>query len=194
MTSRKKRSKNLWVWFVDTCKGKTKLSKKSRMRLSGVAGLASFILTVLVFTRVHRETTVQFERTSARTEAIQAMLDSQDFGYAIMDQEGKVIEWNPALERLTHWTEKEVKEKGLGIVMSNEALFNKHLKAVSKVFGADFIGGHVSVINCIMTPHGEEDKPLPVRITVRMVQSQKGKRFAIAHVDPTNVVKEINVK
>jgi PAS domain S-box-containing protein len=187
-----KRSKKFWKILTDTLRGKKKLSKKTRSHLAGVAGIASVILTVLVFTRAHRETRIQFERATERTEAIEALLDSENFGYAIMDQEGRVIEWNPALERLTAWTEKEVREKGLSILMPPD-IYLRHAKAVSKIMGMDYLQGKVAVVNCTIEPHDGGMQPLPVRITVRTVQSKSGKRFAIAHIDPARAVKELSL-
>jgi len=177
-----KRSKSLWKHIWEAVQGKKKLTKKTRASLSGIAGVASLVLTLLVFTRAHRETKIQLDETEARTDAIEAMLDSTDFGYAIMDQEGKVIEWNPALERLSHWSEKEVKDKGLEVLMPPD-LFIRHSKSISKVMGEDILSGKVSIVNCEIKPHEEGSPPLPVKITVRTVQSKKGKRYAIAHVD-----------
>ncbi len=191
-TKTKRKVETFWHWFLDSCQNKKKLTKKQRATLSGMAGLGSAILIVLVFTKAHRETAIQLDQSEARTEAIQAMLDSQDFGYAIMDQEGKIIEWNPALERLTHYTQKEVQEKGMSVLMPPD-MYVKHTQAVNKMFGKDYIEGSKTVINCTIEPHNGESEKIPVEITIRAIQSRKGKRFATAHVDLQSNVKRVNV-
>lgn len=195
MTQKKKKRSN-WIDRVSTAFAKSmakkKVSRKTRNSLASIAGIASVTLTILVFARAHRETTTELDQTKARTQAIQAMLDSQEFGYAIMDQDGKIIEWNPALERLTHYTEKEVKTKGLECMMPPE-IYSRHKIALTKVMGSDQLKGKVAVVNCVILPHGPDEKPLPVRVTVRTVQDRKGRRFAIAHIDEKSVIKDITL-
>jgi hypothetical protein len=84
-------------------------------------------------------------------------------------------------------------EKGMGAIMP-EDLFKQHSKAVARAMGKEKVGAKVAVVNCVITPHDEGEKPVPVRVTVRMVESKTGTRYAIAHVDATNEVKEMSVK
>ena len=109
-----------------------------------------------------------------------------------MDQDGKIVEWNPALERLTHYTEKEIKEKGLECMMPPE-IAARHKMAVDKVMSSDILKGRVAVVNCTIVPHGPDEKPLPVRISVRTVQDKKGRRFAIAHIDEKNIIRDFTM-
>lgn len=192
----KKRSKSILERMQDAFKKalrSKKVSRRTRSSLASVAGIASITLTILVFSKAHRETTTLLDQTKIRTQAIQALLDSQNFGYAIMDQDGKIVEWNPAMERLTHYTEQEVKKNGLEGMMSPE-LFEKHKKAIAKIMASDHLIGKVAVVDCVILPHGKDTESIPVKVTVRTVQDRKGHRFAIAHIDEKSNIKGVTMQ
>jgi PAS domain S-box-containing protein len=178
----------VFAYVKDYILGTNKISRKARNHLAGVAMLGSLILTALVFAKAHRETRHLNMERGVKVEAIEAMLDSEEFGYAIMDQSGKIIEWNPALERITGWTQEEVKQNGLETLMVPK-MAEDHKKAVYRSMSGMLVPGKVISILCEIPSPVEGEPPIPVKVSVRTVKAHNGERYAIAHVDLQKSVK-----
>lgn len=148
---------------------------------------ASALIIIAVALRARHETIVQLEATRTVSDVIQAVLDSIDYGYAIIDEQGNLIEWNPAMERLTGWKFSELQGAGLRTVM-NDQTWAKHWAAFQKAMASAEAGKHVAVVRCEIPSHSNEHS-MPVRVTVRIVEDRNGKRFAVAHIDPAENVK-----
>lgn len=167
------------------------LSREARNHFAWMSELIAVILIIVVLSRMYRESTVQLREASARTEAVQALLDSEDYGIAIFDANGKIVAWNPALMRMTHWTETDIKEKGLEIVMSQDVII-KLRKVVAKEMGSEKIEGDVVVLECELKQ--KDDGLLPVRMTIRTVESESGIRYSSVHIDKQSTIKRITVQ
>lgn len=158
------------------------MTRKIRTRWAIGTGLLSAAVTAFAFWRVNLDTHLKLVETQQRDEAVQALLNSTEYGYAIMDASGQVIEWNQALERLSHWSKAEIQAKGLPAIMSPE-IRERHNNAVANAMQKTEESRPINVVHCSFPPSEPGEKPVPVRITVRTVQTSHGEVFAIAHVD-----------
>lgn len=165
-----------------------KMTRKTRNRLSAMLFGASALIIIAVALRARHETIVQLEATRTVSDVIQAVLDSIDYGYAIIDEQGNLIEWNPAMERLTGWKFSELKGSGLREIMNDET-WSRHLAAFQKAMASAEPGKHVAIVRCEIPSNLPGKSAMPVRVTVRIVEDRHGKRFAVAHIDPTENVK-----
>jgi PAS domain S-box-containing protein len=175
--------------YYDQCCGKmAQPTRKNRNRVAGIAFVSAAVLTLVMALRARHETIVKLGETQAINDAIQAMLDNYDIGYAIMDERQQVIEWNPALERLSGWTKDEVKEHGLKPLMDEDS-WRKHQAAFANAMQGGQIDRTV-VVSCQIPDH-RGASGVPVRITVRIVKSRNANLYAIAYVDRESKVIEI---
>lgn len=163
------------------------MTRHNRNLLSALFFASSAMIIVVVALRARHETAVQLKATRTVNDVIQAVLDSIDYGYAIIDEQGNLIEWNPAMERLTGWKFSELKGDGLRSIMNDET-WARHWAAFQQAMASADAGKHVAVVRCEIPSHSNEHS-MPVRVTVRIVEDRHGKRFAVAHIDPTENVK-----
>jgi PAS domain S-box-containing protein len=122
------------------------------------------------------------------SDAINALLNNEDFGYAITDEEGVVIEWNHALEKLSGWSAADMVGNTLERVME-DGLYETHKDALAKAMKLHRKGvSRLSIVKCNI-PNKLGGEPIPVRVAVRVVETRHGDFYAIAHIDKLNVEK-----
>jgi PAS domain S-box-containing protein len=166
-------------------------TRRNRNKVAGIAFATAAILTVLMALRARHETMIILGQEKSVNDAIQAVLDSENIGFAIMDDRQRIIEWNPALERLSGWTKEAVRERGLEPLMGKEQWL-KHQTAFAKAMQAGNTK-RTAVVECEIPEH-DDNKGIPIRITVRLVKTHSGVLYSIAHIDRKSRVVEIKTE
>lgn len=124
--------------------------------------------------------------------AEQALMDSLDHGYAILDSQGRVLEWNAALERWTGWTRTMMLGKTLQPLMSTKHWCD-HNKSFKEAIQEKSIDGRTIRINCDINPLDKTKSPIPVEVSVRMVRPAHGEPFCVSFIDQSKNVVKIDV-
>lgn len=153
-----------------------------RNSLSFALVFAAAAITLLVFLAAYSETRLMLTQQQERSDVIEALLDSTDYGYSVIDRNGKILEWNPALERLTQWTETDVKAHGLSVLLTPE-VFAMHQRAFAAAFDKPSQHSQVRTMHCKLPVRNREGQTVPVLVTVRIVRTRYGQQYAIAHID-----------
>jgi PAS domain S-box-containing protein len=150
----------------------------------------SAILTAFSLLMFHREREqeIVFQDDLAKSDAIQAVLDSSNHGFSIVDEYGNLIEWSPFLERLTGWSKDELKSIGLMQIIPDE-MEQKHRTAFLDAFKRQKENFKTSVVYCKMPHRDKNIDPIEVRVSVRLVETRYGKRYAIALIDLVENIK-----
>lgn len=166
------------------------VQRQKRTFLYRAAMICAVSLSVVCGIAAHRDTVIKLAAEQDAADAINGMLRTISFGYAIIDENLHVIVWNPAMEEMTGWTEAELRGKEVDIIMP-EAVRQQHRKALLLAFAnKSSHRGKVAVVNCKIIPKGK-DEALPVKVTARVVRSRTGHLFAIAHVDDMSKIVEV---
>lgn len=123
----------------------------------------------------------------ARDAAMRELLNGSDYGFAIMDINGEIIEWNEALAEWSGYKSDEMKGKSIEFMMLPEVA-DKHKKAFTEAMRASAKNGFVHVVFCSLIDRW--GKPVDVRVSVRVVRPRGEPPYAIAHIDRANRVVE----
>lgn len=138
--------------------------------------------------RSQEESRILLRHQEQISDTIDALLNDENFGYAILDEKGEVIEWNRALERLTGWPASEMLGKNLYEIMEDPESYEMHKEAYAKA-----IKQYKEVIekdkDALVAPKtvlcrvkGYEGSPTRLmRFVVRLVRTRHGKVHSIAH-------------
>jgi PAS domain S-box-containing protein len=125
--------------------------------------------------------------------AINALREGADHGHVVIDANGRVLAFNPALEKWTGYTLEEMRGGTLERLMSPEA-WARH-DAAYQAFIADDANLNKTVrVECELVPKDPAKRPVAVWLTARVVQPPGKPRVAIALVDRANRVLEISNK
>jgi PAS domain S-box-containing protein len=139
----------------------------------------------------YRETGELLTRERELNDALYGMLTSDEIGYAITDESGNIVEWNPALVKMTGISEEKAKRDGIdGLMVDGEAR-TRHWNAFHECMakGIELIKP-VIVVRCSML--NSDGNEINVMVSIRRVESASGRRFLIASIDPSENVKVIN--
>lgn len=122
-----------------------------------------------------RELIESFEE---RNDAIAALLVSSNHGLTVIDDKGKVKEWNPFLEKLTGISKDEMLGQTLERVMEPE-VWKKHDASYRTFFDQKNSAKLTVKINCRITDI--EGSRIPVTVNACVVRPKKGgQKYAIA--------------
>lgn len=114
------------------------------------------------------------------TSAVQA---SEKYPLVVMDEQGKIIQWNFGMTSLTGVTKEQAQEVGLQAIMCDPVQMEKHTHGMVAAFRNPDAIGKLTIVNC----HILDDKgiKIPVRVSVRIVPSETDpkKLYAIARID-----------
>lgn len=126
------------------------------------------------------------------TEAIDALLNDSDFGYVLMKDTGNVVEWNPAMERLTGYDRSEMicDRNAIEKLMTPE-MYQQHSQCFKNAFLSNS-KPKVTHVSCELIR--KDGKAIPVQITVRVVQTRHDGKYAIAHFDKAEQIKTFIAK
>lgn len=175
------------------------MTDESRKRWARSLGVLSWVGAIALlgtgWFRAHQER-LDYERryieASDREAAILAMRDSADHGYAILDDQGRVIEWNPALERWTGYLEAEMIGKDILALMAEEHRV-PHQRGYASIINDPQAIGKVFSISCELRPRAEDKPPLRVLVIARVVKANVpgSKPYAIALINRERDVLEL---
>ena len=162
------------------------LKKETRSKIAYVLIIGAILLTAFVATHARQATIMGLLAEESTVDAINAMLNDSDYGYVIMTQDERVIEWNPAMERLTGWDRREISLEPDGLMKIMPLEYRaKHKAAVVKAFGNMQAQRVVRVNTFLIHRNGTH---IPVQITVRLVQTRHDGVVAVAHFDRSEAV------
>lgn len=154
-----------------------------RQNFGVVLIVASLVLSVLMGVYAMKET----KRLETRQDLIYAMLESDNYPLVALDEQGRVVQWNRGMEKLTGVIADEAKKVGFSGICNPDA-YNKHCMNFVKEMGR-FKTGRVVIVNCeIKRKCG--NRTIPVRITVREIEVQ-GTKFAVARIDRVSQIMEL---
>ncbi len=125
---------------------------------------------------------------TARVAAMEALLDSDNHGFAVLDHNGLVVEWNPFMEKYTGYTKAEMLGQDIQALMSAQN-HETHAAGYAKIINDPKSVGKTYVVECELTPRSPEKKRVHVRVSARIVQPPNdGERYAMAFIDRTRRV------
>lgn len=148
---------------------------------------------------------VQLQAQIELNYALNSLLNDTEFGYAVVAEDGRVVEWNTALEHITGWTKAEViaSKNGIEDVMYSDKV-EEHRAAFTAAFAeerkrrkAEAVSGKknlkptIAILDCKIPPHGDKKEPLELRITTRIVGEET--LYAIAHVDFPKLINILHI-
>lgn len=146
--------------------------------------IASVTLTVFTMVKAQKETVLQLRASEETNDAVNSFLDSEEFGYAIINEDGQIVEWNLALERITGWSSVELVGRSLELVMEPK-MWQKHKLAFAKAMAAVKADKDrktkTAVVQCSIP--SRNGGVIEVQVTVRIIAGRHGHLYAIAHVD-----------
>lgn len=139
----------------------------------------------------------QVQDASIVKQVRDALIDSLDFGYSILDEEGLVQEWNPALERWTGKTASQMKGNTLQAVMPEEYWPEHREQFVAAIEDlkanggtSPYFGKAIKIECSIIRDNGKQMKLV---VSVRFYQLKDGKWAASAMMDRASRVLELKV-
>jgi PAS domain S-box-containing protein len=156
----------------------------------GLIVLVAFTITIVTGWYSTKQSDLKLKQSNRVNKAINALLVDKNFGYAILDERARVVEWNPALEKLSGWPKSEMLGKNLYDVMV-EGDFERH-KAGFEAAVAERRkrreegkeeGVVPSIIYCKIKSHNPGGPDLEVRVVVRLVVDEEGEVYAIGHIE-----------
>lgn len=115
------------------------------------------------------ERAAQLATMGDRELAEQSLLESGNYGRAILDYKGRVMEWNKALEKWTGYSKGELLGKTILDVIPTE-MRQSHEEAFAKAVADPNSSKKVQVVSCKLVPKDPAKKPIPVRVTVLVVR------------------------
>jgi PAS domain S-box-containing protein len=127
---------------------------------------------------------------TSKEQAVNALIDSAVYGMAIVDQSGRIVSWNLAMARLSGWPTEEAIGKNLAGLIPEE-MRQRHSDAFRRAMADPKAHQQTQVVECAIQPRDLKKKPVPVRVTVRVVNAAKGP-YAIATIDRQRSVVELD--
>lgn len=163
-----------------------------------VFGYCAVIGTMIVSALIWRGLKQETEMRNARDEAL---TEGQDLIYAyiclindccpvvVINSQGKITQWNKAMERLTGIDSDHAKKEGLQSIMCDAAKIQQHNDGVKLAFSDTDKYEKLTVVHCNIWD--AKRQRTPVRVSVRIVRDIKNSDeiLGVARVD-----KEVNVE
>lgn len=167
------------------------LERTERRVLSITLLVLSVLVSGFVAIRMRQATIIEFLAKQNITEAIDAMLNDSDYPYVLMNDQGVITEWNPAMERLTGYDRSEI----IGIPGAVEKIIppnmqSRHYAAYTAALAnQSLVNKTTRVSHCELVCKDGTRKP--IQITVRVVQTRHDGKIAAAHFDEPGSVREV---
>lgn len=159
------------------------LQVKNR-RLKGYAILA---LTAVAFAygwwRADRET----KSLRLDYEIVRGVVNSSDYPVAVLSEDGIVWLWNPAMELLTGYTERDIVGGTVERLMPYEK-WEQHKAAFEKAIRERGDGITTRVECDVVAANGDV---IPVEVSVRVLRLGKGRTYALANVGRRESIVEV---
>lgn len=130
------------------------------------------------------------EELEIRRLATEALLDSPYYGWAILDSDGLVEEWSPALAAWSGYTREEMVGEDVTKLMLDEKR-ELHTSGYAQLIADPRSIGKTFIVDCDLVPKDPSKKPIPVRVNARVVELPHGKPYALAFIDRQSRVREV---
>jgi PAS domain S-box-containing protein len=119
--------------------------------------------------------------------AVHELRESADHGHVVLDLDGRVIEWNPALAAWTGWTKAEMLGNTLERVMA-PAAWADHRAGYIKFMADPKNAGKSFKLVCRLQHRDPSKKSTLVQINARAVHPEGQPPMAIAFIDRERLV------
>lgn len=139
----------------------------------------------------HNENRIQSLEHSRR--ALLGYTLSETHGMAIFDEHRDVKLWNPAMEKWTGYTAKEMAGKDLSNIVSDR-WSAEYLEKCAEAMDTSTVNGHtIRLEYAELVPKDPDADPVPVTISVRgqKTADKTEERYAIVQVDLTEKVIQV---
>lgn len=153
-------------------------------------------ITMAIF--AHIETQKQAAQQSVingefkeKQDILYAAICSDNYPLVVMDQNGKIVQWNDAMVDLTGIAEDVAKMTGMDAIMCDSVKLQKHKQGVVAAFQNPDMFQKLTIVNCEI--FNKEGKQIPVRVAIRIVPAGK-KMYAIARIDPEDKIIELGTR
>ena len=157
----------------------------ARKRLGVIVITVSIFLTLYGAYSVHKETKLLHERQ----DVVSAVIRSDDYPLAIMDDKGNVIQWNDGMEKLTGVSAETAIRDGISSVVCDPLKLGHHKEGLAKAFADTANRGKLLVILCDVQ-NAKTGVHIPVRVSMRIVETQ-GKLYAVGRMDRESEIETI---
>lgn len=166
------------------------MSHANRKRASWIA--VPVLLSVLAYVAYsEREAKIdrqyELEAMAEVQEVLHAFINFSNYGMGVLDYDDLVKLWNPALERLTGYTEAEMIGKTIERVMTREEWVS-HEREFSRAVTVPRSQSQVIEKPCkVLTKDGRE---VPVQVRIYMVRPKRkgAKPYSIAFINPVSTI------
>jgi PAS domain S-box-containing protein len=164
------------------------MSRTVRNRLAIFFVVVSACVTAYAWMDARYETITILRQREETEDALLGLLQSDNYGVALADEDGNILMWSNACELMTGWTASEMvgqpveKVIPLGILgKSGKTVISEHRAHYNDAIKHPKNRQQLVVISCpIATKSGEE---VPARIGVRIVTGRYGTVYAVANID-----------
>jgi PAS domain S-box-containing protein len=191
--------------FKKSCCGLLAIPHQERMtsKERTTWAIVQIVISAVVFsvgiTTYYRKDKAQLQEIASlhkeledRFEFVLDLQASDTYGLARLDSQGRVIEWNKALEKWTGYTQQEMLGQTLHSVMEPEVA-DRHQKAFEKAMHSEFDPEKLTVVRCKITNRDQTKPPQPVLVSVRAFPEGRNGPYATAMVSLEKNVEEIVV-
>jgi PAS domain S-box-containing protein len=130
------------------------------------------------------ESDAEVAALEAREDALSSLLYGTNYGYAVLDWKGRVMLWNPALEKWTGYSQADLLGKNLLALMPAEKQ-KLHADGYEKVINDPNAAGKTFQVFCELVPRTTGSEPIRVQVNIRVLRPKNGSGHpcAVAMVD-----------
>lgn len=149
--------------------------------------MCSFVVSGIVGVQVHRET----KALRVDMDVMYSVLNSDIYPLAVLDEHGKVVRWNPAMEQLTGVSETEAATQGFSDIC-DPVKIAKHNQGLTSAFLDKGLRGKLLIVHCDVT-NKKTHQRIPVRVSARLVPTGVNSKdfYAVARIDRQSEVEEV---
>lgn len=168
-----------------------------RNKLARVVSLTTYglafvlMLAGFVHTRNARQADeFRYQAVAARDEAIYSLQVSLHYGVITVDDEGRVLEWNPYVESITGYTALEAVGKPLVDFMPEEDR-PRHLSGYARIINDPNSIGKLFHLTCRLLNKDGSMTPIDINARITKASFKGAKPFGVALVSKPGSVIEI---
>lgn len=169
------------------------MTKRSRFWWAAISWTAALVVFLTATYVAYRRERARAEALGDREAAIMALINSASYGFVILDEDGRVREWNSAMERLSGFSRDEMLGHDvLGLMPPEKS--HEHRVAFAKAVTDPGASKRVQFVDCLLQPKDKGKSPISVRVSVRVVRASRdgtNAPYAIAHVDRASRIVEL---
>jgi PAS domain S-box-containing protein len=167
-------------------------SNSRARRITGWAAIfAAGLLSLFTWYQSRVATTnvrAQIALADRQLQIADALAVSDNYPAVIVAQDGEIIHWNDAMEKLTGVTCDMACKLGLDAIMCDKMKALKHTEGMQRAFQGPPNSQKLILVQCEIWD--AKNRRTPVQVSVRIHSLSNGEKFAVARIDKlSNIAK-----